>query len=175
MTANDLNTLAKLIGAPPIDCEERVLSKLRECATKLNYTHDLPVVVYDLKGTTAGQAILNRNKIRLNTHLLHTNTEEMIEQTVPHEFAHIVAYRLYDDNGHGKYWQHVMLKLGLTPHRCHNMATEKARQTKQFEYYCDCRPSVMLGLTRHKRILNNGARYYCCDCRATLRRKENPT
>jgi SprT protein len=166
----ELNDLMRLAGIEPPGIREQVYAKLQECADKLNYTDDLPVVVFDLKGRTAGQAILNRNKIRLNVELLHTHVDRMLNQTLPHEFAHIVAYKEHGDNGHGYYWKWTMIRLGLVPDRTHDMPVTAARHTKKYTYYCKCGPQ-QIGSTRHKRVLQGKSRYGCKVCGATLLRE----
>ena len=47
-----------------------------------------PVITYDLRGRTAGQAIFRQNRIRINRVLLENNFDAFIKQTVGHELAH---------------------------------------------------------------------------------------
>ena len=54
-----------------------------------------PVISFDLRGQAAGQANYRENKIRFNRHLLEKYTAEFVDQTVPHEFAHLVAYQKF--------------------------------------------------------------------------------
>jgi SprT protein len=146
--------LAELAGLPTFDMKERVSSKLVECANKLSYTHSMPTVGYDLKGHTGGRAYYQRNHIELNITLMYSHTEEMIESTLPHEFAHIASYNLYgrEGTGHGYYWKRTMRELGLSPDRTHCMETVPARQTEKFLYSCDCGKMHQIGKNVHNKI-----------------------
>ena len=81
-----------------------------------------PEISFDLRGMAAGQANYRENKIRLNRELLKKHEIDFIEQTVPHEYAHLVAYRKFGKRirPHGKEWRSVMLALGAEPHRTNN-------------------------------------------------------
>lgn len=168
----NLDELAKLSGIPPASTEADVERKLAECADMLNYAYPLPTVSYDLRGKVAGYAHYSKNHIQLNVDMLHNNYDDMINQTLPHEFAHIASYKFYGSKGtgHGTYWKHTMRRLGLEPERCHQYKVELQRVHKKYEYECAC-GTKMLGGTRHKRHLA-GTRYRCMTCGQTLHPKE---
>lgn len=165
----DLNTLAKLSGLPPPGTEVDVAAKLAECAEIMNYEHPMPTVSYDLRGQVGGYAHYARNHIQLNVDMLHNHYDEMINQTLPHEFAHLISVRLYGykGKGHGVYWKHVMRQLGLTPDRCHSMTVEPARITKKYKFRCSCR-TMMIGATRYKRYMRGEAVYRCSACGSAI-------
>ena len=102
-----------------------VLDKLSELQKKVCRLFGVtvnPEVVFDLRGQAAGQANYLKNKIRFNRDLLEKFTDEFVSQTVPHEFAHLVAYAKFGRRikPHGSEWQSVMVALGVKPVRTHN-------------------------------------------------------
>lgn len=57
--------------------------------------------------------------IDLSTKLYNTHPKLAEKIVIPHEAAHFVAYRLFDDHGHGKAWKGVMIdcyKLNPSPY-----------------------------------------------------------
>lgn len=132
-----------------------------------------PDVLYDLKGHTAGQAISSRNQIRLNLALLKDSrySDDMLNDTVPHEVAHIVVrFHFPLARSHGWEWQTVMNKFGVPATRCHNYETEAARTRKAtsrpYPYHCQCQTHWMTKLI-HGRI-QKGREYSCRDCKGIL-------
>ncbi len=146
-----------------------VLAKLAELRKKVRGLFGVaidPEVAFDLRGQAAGQANYRKNKIRFNRDLLEKYTDEFIKQTVPHEFAHLVAYRKFGHRirPHGAEWKLVMVALGIKPARTHNFKVVPARRLKRFPYKCDC-PGSSYELTsiRHNRV-QQGRLYLCKKC-----------
>ena len=106
----------------------------KKFGTKLDH----PKVSYDLKGLTAGQAICSENKIRLNLQAFEIECEDMMENTVPHELAHLYAHKHFGRGikSHGGQWKSVMRALGIKPERCHSYALRKARKHRRFSRHC---------------------------------------
>lgn len=75
--------------------------------------------------TTAGRCHLDHGFIDLSTELFWQYTENFVKDTIPHELAHMVAYRVYGDEGHGKDWYSVIDKMGIPTSRLHNMVNSK--------------------------------------------------
>lgn len=67
---------------------------------------------------TAGVAYVEKGFIRLSNKLFWQYPEGFILEIVPHELAHVAAFRRFNDCGHGKGWKDCMEALGITPHRC---------------------------------------------------------
>ncbi len=74
--------------------------------------------------STGGRAFLEAGKCDFSCYLLGNNTEYFKKNTIPHELAHIVAYRLYGDKGHGQDWKNVAFMLYGDNNRCHTMQTK---------------------------------------------------
>lgn len=136
-----------------------------------------PRLAFDLRGRSAGLAIFQPRKrrrepdlIRLNYQLLQEHPREMIEETIPHELAHIVANRLFGSRikPHGNEWRGVMQAFGKSPDVQHSMAVEPSRRLRRFQYHCGCPTGVQLTSIRHKRV-RRGAAYLCRKCGQRLR------
>lgn len=133
---------------------------------------EIPEIKYDLKGNTAGEA--NSELIRLNIELLNSDDyfEDMIYNTVPHEFAHTVCGQLYNNAAaHGYKWAWLMGLMGLEPKRTHSYVTKPARVHQKYPLYCtgcgdrwDVTNRVLDRMTR-------GTKYYCRRCGGQFRVK----
>ena len=177
----DADKIAKLLGEPPpalkAQVDEAIRHTLQVLAIKLpsdiaEMLPPLPVVVFDLKGTTAGQAWTGENKIRVNLGVLMNPKyqEDMLEQTIPHEVAHLVTRAIWGSQvkSHGRQWAFIMNLLGKPAKRCHTYEVEPARKrAKPFRYECDCQ-THMVSVTIHRRI-TQGREYKCTDCNGRLR------
>ena len=75
--------------------------------------------------TTAGRAFLDDWYIDLSPELMWEHTEQFTRDTIPHELAHLVAYRLHGDPGHGKGWKGIVVQFNIPTTRCHNMVNSK--------------------------------------------------
>lgn len=72
--------------------------------------------------STGGYAKYVESTVDLNFRLLNKNRYELLTVFV-HELCHLWSYQLYGKagEGHGYYWQQVMLFCGYRPERCHTM------------------------------------------------------
>lgn len=173
-----INQIHTLLGIPSKEIEARVNAKLDECVDKLRTAGfprigtGKPKVEYDLKGHTAGQAI-GAGIIRLNLDILNDPRyqEDMINDTVPHEFAHnVVSFMWPSESAHGLAWQSVCRVLGIEPSRCHNYETKAARKRNKttYHYDCGCPTGHEVSVTLHNRI-QRGKVYRCQKCGHTLK------
>ena len=129
-----------------------------------------PVISFDLKGQAAGQANYRENKIRFNRQLLEKYAGEFVDQTVPHEFAHLVAYQKFGRRirPHGMEWKRVMEAFGVDPARTHSFNVAPTRRLKRFHYRCHCPGSdYQLSSIRHNRVQRGGI-YLCRKCGCAL-------
>ena len=113
--------------------------------------------------------------------------ERVVNQTVPHEVAHIVVAEVYESQNrvyvdpfsfrrqraiqpHGWEWQQVMRLFGLEPDRCHDMdvSTVKAIRNGGLEYVykCNCMEHKVTKV-KHNRM-QRGLVYTCRRCRGKL-------
>jgi predicted SprT family Zn-dependent metalloprotease len=139
--------------------ETIVFNKTNELIKVANNTFNIELpeveIKFDLKGRSAGQAIRYGDKytIRYNKDLIHNKSLlNMINDTVPHELAHIVLMFTKWGKGHDNVWKRVCVKLGGNGERCHNEEVQSCRKTKKFEYKTQFGPSIIVSSTIHKRI-----------------------
>lgn len=106
---------------------------------------------FDLRGRSAGQAIRKGNiyAIRLN---LDINNEHILNDTIPHELAHIICMYTGWDKGHGKIWKSVCQSLGGTGNRCHSEEVTISRKVKKFVYATTCGQHITVSTVRHNKI-----------------------
>lgn len=164
------------------ELKERVEQVLTDCITlaEKHYGRQFkrPTVLYDLTGTIAGTAWWMYWRIRLHPGLLLEHTEEFIMETVPHEFAHLVADELYpaEYKGtsqkreiHGPRWREVMAVLGAEPTRTHTYDMEEwAKPKTKYEYGCPhCNNMVVFTAKAHneQQQANSEYRYVCTPCK----------
>jgi SprT protein len=152
---------------------ERTLQLLASAEHKFNLNPKNPEILFDLQGKAAGLLVIHSSgnmKIRYNSGLLKRYGKKFIEQTVPHEVAHLIARRVYGRSikPHGKEWQAIMSYFNVPAERCHNYDTSDthARTMRYFEYHCECR-SHRLSAIRHNRVLS-GVTYLCRACGTSL-------
>jgi SprT protein len=79
--------------------------------------------------TTGGRAWIEESPqyIDLSTELFWQYTQQYVTDTIPHELAHLVAYTVYNDPGHGKGWYSVIRQMGINTTRCHSMVNQNRR------------------------------------------------
>jgi len=129
----------------------------------------------NLRGKSAGQVRHQADGsllIRYNLGIASLQPEAFLEQTVPHEVAHVVTWLLHGSRAkpHGREWREVMAFFGrATAARCHDfqIPTDQQRRQRRWHYACDCREH-QLSTTRHRRI-QQGGQYQCRLCGSLLR------
>lgn len=148
--------------------ETKILDTLLTLQSAYGRTFDIPKLVYKQIGRTAGRAFLSSWKIILNPDFLKNgHLEDMINRTLPHEIAHLVAYKLFGDHGHGRGWKMVMRALGLEPNRCHTYSLEgvRTRSRVKYESRCPvCNDSLLITAYRARQI-QAGRIVYCAKTR----------
>lgn len=135
-----------------------------------------PDVRFDLRGDKAGEAVsagaATSPLVRLNEDLLRRYPSETLENTIPHECAHVITDHVWGAGvePHGAEWRSVMELFGKEPDITHNMVTEPARQTPRYAYICDC-PGKRheLGVHMHRNLATHTRHYACLICNAVLR------
>ncbi len=154
-----------------MDCLQDSLERLNR---ELGREDPLPLLRFDLRGRSAGQARLANWCIRLNLDLLRQHGDVFIADTVPHELAHLVAYAMFGSRirPHGKEWRALMQLLERPATVCHSYAVQPARRVSRYAYRCACR-SHQLSSIRHRRILA-GQAYACRRCGQTLTEGDAP-
>lgn len=133
----------------------------------------LPEIRFDLRGKAAGSFSVTADGallIRYNRSMLQRYAGSFLERTVPHEVAHLVAYRVFGRRirPHGRQWREVMHLFGAEASRCHayQPAENELRRYRYFDYHCDCRQHRLSSI-RHNRT-RQGVRYLCRYCGSSL-------
>jgi SprT protein len=109
----------------------KVEAKTKECFKIAEKKHkvkfEMPEIRYNVKSTTAGLAYHQKWLIRYNLILMVENEEHFLNQTVPHEVAHLINRKVNKvPEGkkrlppHGKGWKEVMELLGVPAHVTHS-------------------------------------------------------
>ncbi|MCO3749276.1 hypothetical protein FA132_28750 [Pseudomonas aeruginosa] len=134
----------------------------------------LTSISFNLKGGAAGKVeITDRHtsfKIRYNRVLLESHPEHLLEQTVPHEVAHLVAFQQYGPGikPHGAEWQSVMSDVfKVKPERCHSMPMSAATG-RPFIYRCSCRSEIPLTLKMHEKLTSKRKIMKCTKCQQPI-------
>lgn len=137
------------------------------------YRLDLPDASIDLslRGRCAGQARVDRSGktcLRINKQLLAENLDDYLNNTIPHEVAHLIVNwqsrnKRQRPRPHGPEWRAVMQNcFNLSPKRCHSYQTTPARIVpRPFLYSCNCREHHLTSIM-HNRI----SRSYQALCKA---------
>jgi predicted SprT family Zn-dependent metalloprotease len=119
----------------------------------------------------AGEA--NLNFVRLSPFFLIQNTEEMLNQTIPHEIAHSIQVWKYPHakQWHGPEWKGIMRAMGLQPTRCHSFDVSnnlKRHVPRGYMYFCpDCNQKFNLTIILHNKIIKGQYRI-CLKCKKRL-------
>lgn len=72
-------------------------------------------ITFDSAKKRAGICKISSKEISFSINHIENNNIETIKDTILHEFAHAIAYQLYSDRGHGKYWKYVARQIGAVP------------------------------------------------------------
>lgn len=166
------------------EIQQRVNAKIQEgiAIAKAAYNVDvqMPKIVYDKRGTTAGTANYKTWTLNFNAVLLAENVEAFIARTVPHELAHLVNDLVYPEahateikwtgrgykrtkrDVHGETWQSIMRTLGASPKRCHNYDVSNVKVEKvltKYQYRCSCCNSIVEAGPKVHAKIQRGATY----------------
>jgi SprT protein len=154
-----------------LSIKNQVIDKVHECFKKVNMEYDIPMVRFSKRGRVAGTANYGKWSVNFNPVLMRENPDIFLNQTVPHECAHLIARQRYSNRyikPHGREWKYTMRQLGVNPKRCHSYDTSNSAvyHKNKYKYHCNCQDHIV-GPTIHKKI-QKGHRYTCKDCRSTL-------
>lgn len=136
-------------------------------------TVPVPITRFDLRGRTGGMARFKNGgeliDVRINDDLLIRYPVRMIQQTVPHEIAHVVTRRWFPGaSSHGREWQSVMALFGKPADRCHDMVVKPVGGG--FAYACGCPGrQIVLGARKHQNVVDAGRKLRCRKCKTMLR------
>lgn len=143
---------------------------MRRVETHFDKTYSLPELDLSLRGRCAGQAYLQQWKLRFNLTLMAENYQDFMLNVVPHELAHLVAFREFGHRikPHGREWQAVMEKVLGVPAKTTHKYDVSGTGRQNFLYRCGCPERIhALTIRRHNKIAK-GTLYLCKACRKAL-------
>ena len=123
---------------------EKISAKLKELIAKaetLFYPGKFSDITFSMNGrltSTAGRAFYKEGRLDFSKVLYANNVDAFLNDTVPHELAHVIAHRVYNSTGHDAGWKKVMMALGFEPTRCHSFEVQKRSSAKTYAYVCGC-------------------------------------
>ncbi len=163
------------------DLQNRCMARVDACLLRaekhFNQTIKRPPVTFDLRGRAAGQLRFSKRRLldarlRFNSEMLVRYGNAFIEEVVPHEVGHYIAYLRFGSTikPHGKEWRYIVQNiLGAQAAVTHSFEVEPARLLKRFVYACDCTDRQHeLSAIRHGRVSRQRAQYYCRVCKGSL-------
>lgn len=115
--------------------------------------------------------------IDLNSYFVETGLDHILNNTIPHELAHIVQKVLYPraKQAHGPEWKRIMRHVfNVEPSTYHSMDVAglyesgviRTRKKNRHVYTCEC-TEHLITKQRHNKVLN-GHRYSCRQCRTRI-------
>ena len=152
-----------------MDKIQKKLNELVQLAEKLFYPGKFGDITFKMNSrltSTAGRAFYDRGYMDFSTSLYEANREEFLIDTVPHEFAHMVAFRVYGSVGHDNSWRYVAKQLGGITNRCHTYQVAQRKQAKTHQFKCAC--SVHEFTPQRYAWVKKGKQYKCNTCNQLL-------
>jgi predicted SprT family Zn-dependent metalloprotease len=139
--------------------QQQIIDKCKAVFAKAKELYGLDLehvgIHFDLKGRAAGQACRRgaRYYMRFNRDMLTREAfDHVINNTVPHEIAHIVCFKNPAlGSGHNSGWERVCEALGGNGTRCHKEEIVYGKG-HTYEYTTDRGHKVRLGDKYHKDI-----------------------
>jgi SprT protein len=131
-------------------------------------------IAFDLSGRCAGMLKVSRDscQVRYNPWIFAKYFEDNLSNTVPHEIAHYVNYRLYPRRRirpHGKEWKKLMAAFGADASVTGNydLTDVPQRPQRRFAYQCQC-SEHQFTTRRHNQVQKGSYRYRCRHCSTDL-------
>lgn len=170
------------------ELQKKVETMVLDCMSKVQRIYgqekvgEVPKIIFSKKGRSAGSVSYNsisgESFININPILLNENVDYIINQTVPHEVAHIIAFSIFGVGikPHGYEWKRIMWLLNKDPNRCHTLSTQtikamrKSTERKKHVYTCNsCEKDYIVSSVIHNRIVQ-GKRYCCPTCKNSVKK-----
>jgi predicted SprT family Zn-dependent metalloprotease len=139
--------------------QQPIRDAVRKCVDLANEKYGFNVQMSDIhisfktKGRAAGTAARRGSQYYLEFSLESADLDirEMLEDTVPHEVAHLVCFFDYSlGRNHDRGWKRVCIGLGGTGNRTHTQKLTKAKYRAGYLYRLDSGREVVVGPKVHK-------------------------
>ena len=156
--------------------QAQIKAKVKECIKLAKELYGFDIAYKDIditfksKGQAAAQATCMENRVtkerhsfglKFSTESASLDSNEMLNDTIPHEVAHLVCYwndSLGDNHDYG--WKRVCIALGGTGARTHSQVLTKGRYRTQYEYRLgNTGKTAKVGAKAHKNIQVRGCTY----------------
>jgi len=162
----------------PAEIHKLVEDKTRECIRQVEEHYGrkfcMPEIKYTYKGAAAGFATYRTWSTTYQGDMLVQNIDNgFIEDTVPHEIAHLIdrevngiQYRGSRRSVHGPSWKAVLKIMNGNDSRTHNydMSTIQRKLQMKYTYGCACGTSHhFIGAKTHRKI-QRGMKIICKTC-----------
>ena len=130
------------------------IDKAKELYPDIGDKLDKCRVTFKQKGRIAAKAMWGSTiEVMINMEAYALDPDEMINDTIPHEVAHLVAALHHSaDCSHDPRWQRICLALGGTAKRTHSMKLTPIRKSKRFLYRNENGAEVTLKQGRHSNL-----------------------
>ncbi len=140
------------------------LAKARLKFDKFNIPDAQIPVTFVAKGRAAGMAKWAKRfgesvyNLEFNVDAINKDWDEMVNEVIPHEVAHVVDYVYRGKSNHDRFWSMLCSQLGGNPSRTHTIPVEKARKTTKVQYIASCGTEVWLTTQMHNKVQKGGVR-----------------
>jgi len=168
----------------PNDIVKRVEDKILDTLLLLqkrypNANLEIPKWQWTKMGRTAGRAHYGLGLVELNPDFITNHLEELINQTLPHEIAHLASFKIYGilGKGHGRFWKSVMYALaplGVQVKRCHDYSLDGVTtrvRPRPYEYVCGCKDKTIKVTSNIHNKIQRGQKRFCIRCKVTIKLK----
>lgn len=109
---------------------------------------------FDLRGRAAGMAGSKGWDfyMRFNRDMMMNDSwDHILNDTVPHELAHIICFANGSDRGHGLWWKRTCQMLGGSGERCHKEQVTYAKGNT-YVYTTSTGHTITLSEIRHRKV-----------------------
>lgn len=132
----------------------------------------MPSIGFFTNGKNAGTAQNMPFRVEYNLTVFGSDLERFLNDTVPHEIAHLVCFYMGLDKGHGKNWKRVCAMLGGNSKRCYqavegSIQFQGSRKVTEYFYIAPCGTSVWVSTQRHN-AMTRGKQYRIVTSRQPL-------
>ncbi len=156
---------------------DKINETLAKCQKFSKQTLPVPKLIFGQLGVKAGcaqyRSFTGEAHVKINSDFLKNHYDDMLNDTLPHEVAHVVTGFLFPmDRGHGKWWKMVMGWIGLpAADRCHTYSLEGVKNKKHkrpYQYSCKCEKPHFCTERIHRAIQCDNSWRKCKRCRTRI-------
>lgn len=148
--------------------QKQVVTKVNELLLPYHIRCNIKFDIESKRVAGTAMKVINSYTLRFNPAILERNFEAFLQDTVPHECAHLVQFRNYPGQPeHGKVWRAICLSMGGSGEAQHTYNTEGIVEPNQpFKVVCQSCNKIFNVSSAIVTRLKNGWTYGCT-CRST--------